>query len=267
MEETDLMTDMLTPQALFSLNGKVVVVTGGSCGIGKATAILFANAGARVVILDKDLAGAQAVAANLGRGHAAIGFDLADDPSILAAFSQVTEHHGACDVLVNNAAIFPKYRLEELTEPQWQEMQRINVWGCFVALREAARLMKRSGKGGRIINVSSIGGIRTAVNDQIAYNASKAAIDSMTKSAAFDLAGDGILVNSLCPGAVLPLDPKPKEAEHSVPEGPLMSPGRMLTGRPAHPHEVAGAILMLAAAAGGNFTGQCLVMDSGFSIS
>jgi NAD(P)-dependent dehydrogenase (short-subunit alcohol dehydrogenase family) len=261
------MSGMLTPEALFSLSGKVAVVTGGSCGIGKATAILFANAGARVVIADKDLAGAQAVAADLGPDHTAIGFDLGDDASIEAAFAEVAARHGTVDVLVNNAGIYPKYRFDELTEPQWQEMQQINVWGCFVVMREAARLMKRGGKGGRIINVSSIAGIRTAVNHQTAYNASKAAIDSMTKSAALELAGDGILVNSVCPGAVIPLDPKPKEPGHITPTGPLMSPGRMLTGGPAHPHEVAGPILMLASAAGGNFTGQCLVMDSGFSIS
>jgi NAD(P)-dependent dehydrogenase (short-subunit alcohol dehydrogenase family) len=258
---------ILTPQALFSLDGKVAVVTGGSCGIGKATAILLANAGARVVIADKDLAGAQAVAAALGPDHAAIGFDLADDTSISNVFSEVASRHGSCDVLVNNAGIYPKYRFDELTEPQWQAMQRINVWGCFGVMREAARLMKSGGKGGRIINVSSIAGIRTAVHHQIAYNASKAAIDSMTKSAALELAGDGILVNSVCPGAVIRLDPKPQELNHIVATGPLMSPGRMLTGKPAHPHEVAGPILMLASAAGGNFTGQCLVMDGGFSIS
>jgi NAD(P)-dependent dehydrogenase (short-subunit alcohol dehydrogenase family) len=258
---------MLKPEALFSLDGKVAVVTGGSCGIGKAVAILFANAGARVVIADKDLAGARAVAEALGPGHAAIGFDLADDASILAVFAEVAEHHGTCNVLVNNAGIYPKYRFDELTQPQWQEMQRINAWGCFVVMREAARLMQRGGVGGRIINVSSIGGLRTAVQHQIAYNASKAAIDSMTKSAALELAGDGILVNSVCPGAVIPLDPTPQKPGHIAPTGPLMSPGRMLTGRPALPHEVAGPILMLASAAGGNFTGQCLVMDSGFSIS
>lgn len=258
---------LLDPEGLFSLAGKVAVITGAASGIGKACALLFARAGARVVVADKDLDGAEQVAALLGPEHAALSFDLADDASITAMFALVGERFGACDVLVNNAGIYPKYPLNELTEPQWQEMQRINVWGCFVALREAARLMKRSGKGGRIINISSIGGIRTAVHNQIAYNASKAAIDSMTKSAALDLATDGILVNSVCPGAVVPLDAKPKAAGHSPPTGPLMSQGRILTGKPALPHEVAGPILMLASAAGGNFTGQCLIMDGGFSIS
>lgn len=261
------MNDLLDPAALFTLEGKVAVVTGAATNIGKAVAILFAKAGATVVAADCDAEGANSVATLLGPNHAAIAFDLGEDDSILALFAEVERRFGRCDVLVNNAGIFPKYKLDALTEPQWQEMQRINVWGCFVTLREAARLMKKGGAGGRIINVSSIAGLRTAVNDQVAYNASKAALDSLTKSAALDFAGDGILVNSVCPGAVVPLDPKPKPAGHVTATGPLMSPGRMLTGKPAGPHEVAGPILMLASAAGGNFTGQCLVMDSGFSIS
>jgi len=260
-------SQLLDPAALFSLNDRVAVVTGAASGIGKAVAILFAKAGATVVVADCDTGGANEVAASLGPTHVALGFDLASDDSIVELFAEVERRFGRCDVLVNNAGIYPKYALEQLTEPQWQEMQRVNVWGCFVALREAARLMKKGGAGGRIVSVSSIGGVRTAVNDQIAYNASKAALDSITKSAALDLAAYGILVNSVCPGAVLPLDPKPKLVGHPPPTGPLMSAGRMITGRPAAPCEVAGPILMLASAAGGNFTGQCLVMDSGFSVS
>lgn len=261
------MTALLDPAALFSLAGKVAVVTGSASNIGKATAILFAAAGARVVVADKDESGAQAVAEQLGPEHVAMTFDLADDASIAALFAAVEQQMGTCDVLVNNAGIYPKYSFDELTEPQWQDMQRINVWGCFVAMREAARLMRKHGRGGRIITVSSIGGLRTAVDNQHAYNASKAAIDSMTRTAALELAGEGILVNSVCPAAVAPLDIKPREPGHAPATGPLMNPGRMPTGKPAAPHEVAGPILMLASAAGGNFTGQCLVMDSGFSIS
>ena len=169
------MSDLLDPAALFSLDGRVAVVTGAAVGIGKAVAILFARAGATVVVADRDAEGANEVATLLGPKHTAIAFDLADDDTILALFAEVEHRFGRCDVLVNNAGIYPKYSLDTLTEPQWQEMQRVNVWGCFVALREAARLMKKGGAGGRIVNISSIGGVRTAVNDQIAYNASKAA--------------------------------------------------------------------------------------------
>jgi NAD(P)-dependent dehydrogenase (short-subunit alcohol dehydrogenase family) len=254
------------PAALFGLDGKVAVITGAASGIGKATARLFAKAGGTVVVADVDARGAKSVAEELGPPHIAITFDLKNDQSINVLFGEVEQCCGRCDVLVNNAGIYPKYAFDELTREGWDEMQRVNVWGQFVAMREAAHLMKNNG-GGRIINISSIGGVRTAVVDQIAYNASKAAIDSMTFSAALDLAEHGILVNSICPGGVAPLDPKPKPVGHKPAKGPLMDAGRMLLGRPASPDEIAGPILMLASAAGGYITGQAIVIDGGFSVS
>lgn len=258
-----------TPELLrlFSLAGKVAIVTGAASGIGKATARLLVQAGADVVVADRDSDGARSVAREFGDQGFAVSFDLDDDTSILALFASAVKRFGAVDILVNNAGVYPKFPFDELSEPQWLAMQRTNTWGCFVALREAARLMRARGVGGRIINISSIGGERTAVHDQLAYNASKAALDSMTLSAALELAPFGILVNSILPGAVAPLDPKPRGAGHLPPRGPLMDPGRMLLGRPARAEEVAGPILMLAGAAGGYITGQRIVIDGGFSVS
>jgi NAD(P)-dependent dehydrogenase (short-subunit alcohol dehydrogenase family) len=260
-------TLLYSPSELFSLTDKVAVVTGSASGIGKATAILFAAAGAKLILADKDLDGITALARELGPDAHAVEFDLRSDPSIEELFAVTERQFGTCDILINNAGIYPKYAFDDLTEVQWQEMQKVNVWGCFTAMRSAARLMRKSGNGGRIINVSSIGGLRTAVHNQIAYNASKAAIDSMTKSAALELAADAILVNSVCPGAVIPLEPKSKESGHVPPTGPLMDAGRILIGPAARPHEVAGPLLMLSSAAGGNITGQCIVIDGGFSVS
>ncbi len=252
---------------LFSLPGKVAVVTGGASGIGKGISRLLADAGAKVVVADRDLEGAQDVARELGEGSVAIGFELADEDSIVRLFNEMADTLGRVDILVNNAGIYPKYSLDAVGATDWQQMQNINVWGCFVALREAARIMRRSGKGGRIVNISSIGGLRTAVNDQIAYNASKAALDSITQSAALELARDNILVNSILPGAVRPLDPKPKSAGHTAPTGPLLDHGRILLQRPALAEEIAAPVLMLVSAAGGYITGQSIVIDGGFSVS
>jgi NAD(P)-dependent dehydrogenase (short-subunit alcohol dehydrogenase family) len=252
---------------LFTLDGKTAVVTGAASGIGKAVSRLLADAGATVVAADRDLQGAQTVADEIRGGSCAVQFDLSDEPSIILLFKTVLRKLGRVDILINNAGIYPKYALDALTEPQWQEMQRVNVWGCFVALREAARAMRTGGQGGRIVNVSSIGGVRTAVNDQIAYNASKAALDSMTQSAALDLARDGILVNSIQPGAVRPLDPKPRASGHAPASGPLMNTGRILVARPALAEEIAAPILMLVSAAGGYITGQAIIVDGGFAIS
>lgn len=255
------------PFDLFTLHGQVAVVTGAASGIGKATARLLADAGARVVVADKDLQGAQQVADELGNGSFAVAFDLAEDASIGAMFLRIKETCGRLDILINNAGIYPRYALQDVTQAQWHDMQTVNVWGCFMVLREAALLMRAGGNGGRIVNVSSIGGARTAVNDQVAYNASKAALDSITQSSALEFAADRILVNSILPGAVAPLNPKPKAAGHAAPTGPLLSTGRILLGRAAHANEVAGPILMLVSAAGAYITGQTLIVDGGFSIS
>jgi NAD(P)-dependent dehydrogenase (short-subunit alcohol dehydrogenase family) len=261
---------MASTNALFSLEGKIAVVTGAGSGIGKATARVFAGAGAALVLADRDLDATEQVASTLradGHDAVALGFELADDASIVRMFGETARRFGRLDVLVNNAGIYPKYPLDEVTALQWREMQDVNVWGCFVCLREAALRMRVAGNGGRIINISSIGGARTAVHHQVAYNASKAALDSITLSAALEYAPDRILVNSVLPGAVRPLDPRPKDPHHVPPTGPLLQPGRILLGRAADPDEVAGPILMLASAAGAYITGQTITIDGGFSIS
>ncbi|VXD04302.1 SDR family oxidoreductase [Pseudomonas sp. 9AZ] len=252
---------------LFDLTGKVAVVTGAAAGIGKATALVLAAAGARVIVADKDIQGARGVAEELGNDSFAVEFDLESDTSISSLFHEIDNACGRLDILINNAGIYPRYALDSVTEAQWHSMQKVNVWGCFVVLREAVRLMRTAGNGGNIVNLSSIGGARTAVNDQIAYNASKAALDSITQSAALEYASDNILINSILPGTVAPLDPKPKTAGHSSPTGPLVSPGRIPLGRAAHANEIAGPVLMLVSAAGAYITGQTLIIDGGFSIS
>lgn len=251
---------------LFALDGRVALVTGAASGIGKATARLLADAGARIVAADIDRQGAEAVAAEIGQESIALPFDLADEPSIGALLAEIGSRCGRLDILVNNARIYPRYPFYDLTQPDWQAMQKINVWGSFAVLRASAHLMRRGG-GGRIINISSIGSARTAVRDQIAYNASKAALDSITMSAALELAPDRILVNSILPGAVRPLDPKPHPPGRVAAAGPLLDKGRILLGRPALSEEIAGPILMLASAAGGYITGQTIIVDGGFSIS
>jgi len=251
----------------FGLDGKVAIVTGAASGIGMATARLLAAAGAVVALADIDVEGAQALANEIGAPARAYGFDLRDNASIEAMIAAVQAELGHIDVLVNNAGIYPKYSLEMLTERNWHNMQSVNVWGCFVVLRECARVMRAGGNGGRIVNISSIGALRTAIDDQIAYNASKAALDSITQSAARDLAGDNILVNSICPGAVVPLTPKTTAAGGAIATGPLTEPGRILLERGALADEIAAPILMLASAAGGYITGQALVIDGGFSLS
>jgi NAD(P)-dependent dehydrogenase (short-subunit alcohol dehydrogenase family) len=250
---------------LFLLDGKWAMVTGAASGIGRTTANLLAGAGAKMLLADRDFEGVQALAQELGPNARALCFDLEDGASISAMFSKVAAE-GGIDVLVNNAGIYPRYAFDTLTEDQWLHMQRTNVWGCFLVMRAAATLMRSQSRGGSIINVSSIGAVRTAVHDQIAYNASKAALDAMTLSAALELAPHGIRVNSVLPGAVRPRVARPKTG-HAPAHGPLLDPGRIPLGRAAATEEVAGPILMLASAAGAYITGQTIIVDGGFSVS
>jgi NAD(P)-dependent dehydrogenase (short-subunit alcohol dehydrogenase family) len=253
------------------LEGKVALITGGDSGIGRAVAVGMAREGAciAIVYLDEHDDARETVALVQREGGKALALagDIGEEAFCFEAVRETLDAFGRLDILVNNAAIFPKYPFDALTEPQWHEMQQINVWGCFVVMRAAATLMRKGGRGGAIITVSSVGSPRTAVHNQIAYNASKAAIDSMTISAAYELAPDNIRVNSIQPGAVRPLDPRPHPPGHQSPTGPLTDPGRILLGRPALAEEVAGPILMLAGAAGAYITGQAIVVDGGFFIS
>lgn len=252
---------------LFGLRNQTAVVTGAASGIGKATARVLSAAGAKVVVADRNYKGAQAVADELGGDGFAVEFDLESDDSIRGLFCEVDSAYGRLDILINNAAIYPRYAIDRITRSEWETIQRVNVWGCFEVLRGAARLMCAAGNGGRIVNLATIGSVRTAVNDQIAYNASKAALVSITQSAALEYASANILINSILPGAVAPLDPNTSNATHTQPTGPLLSDGRILLGRAAHANEVAGPILMLVGSAGAYITGQTLIIDGGFSIS
>jgi NAD(P)-dependent dehydrogenase (short-subunit alcohol dehydrogenase family) len=128
--------------SLFTLTGKTAVITGAAMGIGKATARLFANAGATVIVADCKTEDAQRVADELtSRGHhaAAISFDLANESSVLRLFEKIARDYGTVDILVNNAGIYPKYTMESLGQADWARMQQINVWGCFLCMRAAAQ--------------------------------------------------------------------------------------------------------------------------------
>jgi 3-oxoacyl-[acyl-carrier protein] reductase len=186
------------------LDGAVVVVTGGSRGIGAATARLFAEAGARVVITHRDsAAAAEEVRASLpGSGHRVIKAPAADTAAVEAAAASVAEVEGRLDVLVNNAAmtkVIPHKDLDALTDELFDEILRTNVRGAFAAVRAFRELLAADG-GGLCVNVSSLAA-RSAGGSNIAYCASKAGLDNLTLSLARALAPE-IRVVSVAPGLV-----------------------------------------------------------------
>ena len=252
---------------LFGLDGKAAAVTGAAEGIGREIAQHLAGAGASVAILDRNSAGAaEAARAIGGNGHRviAIGMDLSDEISIVDAFREVTRQLGHLDILVNCAGIQNREMLTETSAELWDLLQRINSRGLFICLREAAKIMRAAGKGGRIINISSMGSIHPVMPGLAAYNASKAAVNALTRSAALELSGDRITVNAILPGAVATVGAS--KAPGPVPSGRVVA-GLPPLGRLATPTDIAAAVLLFAGTGGDAITGQTLVVDAGYLLS
>lgn len=236
------------------LHGSVALVTGGSRGIGAATASVLAEAGARVVITHRDSAAdAEEVCASLaGEGHRVIQASASDTPAIEAAAASVAETEGRLDVLVNNAArtkVIPHGDMETLTDELFDAIMQTNVRGAFATVR-AFRSLLADGKGGVVINISSLAA-KMAGGSNVAYCASKAAMDNMTIALARALAPQ-IRVLSVAPGLVetrftSQWDPKVKERylERTALRG-LPSPediGRAVLAAVTHLTMTTGAVI------------------------
>jgi 3-oxoacyl-[acyl-carrier protein] reductase len=186
------------------LDGKVALVAGGSRGIGAATARLFAEAGARVVITHRDSAAgaAETLASLAGEGHRVVQASAVDSAALTAAAVSVADTEGRLDVLVNNAAkskVIPHRDLDALDDDFFDAVLQTNVRGAFATVRIFRRLLASDG-GGLVVNISSLAA-RSANGSNIAYSASKAAMDNMTLSLARALAPE-IRVVSVAPGLV-----------------------------------------------------------------
>jgi len=254
------------------IRGKAALVTGAASGIGRATAILFAREGARVLTTDLDPAGEGVAGSIRAAGGEAqfVRHDVSDEASWAAAVRRALEAFGRLDVLVNNAGISFAKRVEETTLAEWRRLMAVNLDGVFLGTREAVRVMRRSG-GGAIVNVSSASGIVGSPTAS-AYCASKGGVRLFTKAVALEVAGDGIRVNSIHPGGVrTPIWAKadfwPGLVEQSGSEDGAFQAlaGAAPLGRLADPEEIAEAILYLASDASKFMTGSELIIDGGYT--
>lgn len=256
--------------AVFGLAGKVAIVTGSAQGLGRQTAGLMAEAGASVVIADLNLEGAKSTAAEIeARGGiaTACAVDVADETSVKALFAAVDRRFGPAGILVNNAAHRAKAELFEMTVEQWDAMQQVTLRGTFLCCREAIVRMRAGGNGGSIVNISSVGSIRTTLwGVNVHYDAAKAGVDSVTRSLASEFAGEQIRVNSILPGGMASEGGKNISATYKI-RGPMIGPGRIPMSRVAEPLEVAQAVLFLASPASSYITGQMVAVDGGFTVS
>ncbi|CTQ52185.1 Sorbitol dehydrogenase [Roseibium album] len=183
------------------LEGKSALITGAARGIGKAFAARYADEGATVAIGDINMAGAEAAAAEIGRGAYAVQLDVTDQASIDAAIATVEEKSGGLDILINNAALFDLAPFVDITRESYQRLFDINVAGTLFTMQAAAQSMIKRGQGGKIINMASQAGRRGESLVGV-YCATKAAVISLTQSAGLNLIQHGINVNAIAPGVV-----------------------------------------------------------------
>jgi 3alpha(or 20beta)-hydroxysteroid dehydrogenase len=240
------------------LDGKTAIITGAARGQGAAEARMFAAAGARVVVADVLEEEGRAVAAAIGRAAVFVRHDVTSQEDWDRAVRTAHEAFGGVDVLVNNAGIWGTAPVEEETRARFEKMLQVNLVGPFLGVRAVAPAMRARG-GGSIVNVSSTAGLR-GLPGHSAYGASKFGLRGLTRSAALDLAADGIRVNSVHPGMV----DTPMIAEMGVARGPGGAP-RVPLGRTGVPEDVAGLVLFLASDAAAYITGTELAVDGGLT--
>lgn len=255
-----------------SLKDKVTLVTGGARGIGRAIVEAFAERGAQIIVADIDEERAAGLALQIGQQSFSVRLDAGAIDTIENTVHEAAERAGRIDILVNNAAIFDMAPILDVTPQSFERLFQVNVEGAFFVLQAVARLMVRDGRGGCIINMASQAGRRGEAASAI-YAATKAAVISLTQSAALALIKDRIRVNAIAPGVIdtemwdrvdalyacqfgLPPGEKKREVGLAVPYG-----------RMGHPREVASAAVFLASTEAEYIVGQTLNVDGGNVLS
>jgi meso-butanediol dehydrogenase / (S,S)-butanediol dehydrogenase / diacetyl reductase len=245
------------------LKEKVCVITGGGSGIGRATALLFAQEGARLVVADKR--NAQKVAAecaNKGAQATAVEADVAVAADVRRMIEAAVERFRRLDVLVNNAGYGITGSVVETDEEDWDALMAVNGRGVFLCSKYAIPAMRRSG-GGTIVNTASV---VAGVGDRAAYCASKGAVAALTRAIAIDHVGEGIRCNAIAPGTIdTPYfnDILKTSADLAATRKALAA--RQLLGRLGTPEEIAAGILFLASDESRFATGTILTLDGGMT--
>ena len=250
------------------LKDKVAIVTGAAAGIGRATALLFAREGAKVVAVDLDDVGIHSLAEDVGTGGGeavAVQADASRSEDVQRAVQEALKRFARVDILFNNVGIVPRGKIHTIPEAEWDRTMTINVKSMYLCCHEVIPIFLRQG-GGVILNTSSATALRS-VPDRVAYSTSKGAVLALTRSMALDYVRDNIRVNCLCPGTVDTPSFRQRMAAFPDPEDALRQfVTRQPMGRLGTSEEVAQAALYLVSDEAKFVTGVAFPIDGGMAI-
>ena len=254
---------------MFRLDGKVTVITGAASGIGAATARLFAEAGAHVVLGwypgdPHDVTPVAEAVTAAGGTAVAVEVDVSRAGDVERLVRVALDELGGLDVVVANAGIARRVPSAELSDDDFRRLLDVDLIGVFRCFREAIPHMRAAG-GGRLLATSSIAGAHYGWPDHVHYTSAKAGIVGLVRTLALDLARDGITVNAVAPGVVV--TPQSSDPVNSLgPAGLEAFAGAVPVGRNGRPEDIAAAFLYLASDEAAFLTGQTLIVDGGVSL-
>ncbi len=250
---------------MFKLDGKVAVVTGGAGGIGEALARGLALHGATVVVSSRNQAAIEKVAGQItdesGNEAIAVASDVTDEASVRNLADTVTKKYGKIDILVNAMGLNIKRDAFEYPMEDWDKLFSVNVKGTMIACKIIGNVMREQ-KGGAIINLSSVRGIRGYTGGNTGYCATKGAVELITKALALEWAPHNIRVNALGPALVI------TPGTRHIAENPELArkyASAVPLGRIGMPEDMAGAVIFLASDAAGFISGQTIYVDGGLT--
>jgi NAD(P)-dependent dehydrogenase (short-subunit alcohol dehydrogenase family) len=247
------------------MSGKVVIVTGGASGIGRATALAFAREGAKVVIGDIDVAGCENTVAAIkekGGEAAYLGMDVTKSADIQALVKRAVSEYGGLDYAFNNAGLVGSVAgIVDTTEEEWNRVVAINLTGIWLCMKyEIPEMLKRG--GGAIVNNGSVTGLVGAPG-LVGNVATKHGVSGLTKSAALQYAQQGIRVNAVAPGLVRTALTQQMLAKHPEAESTLLA--AVPQGRWCEPEEIAEAVVFLCSPRSSHMTGHVMAIDGGLT--